>query len=144
MYRVLITIALLALIPAFYASAGLTGAFFMDRDKEGCEAKGVCAPTNNSPVPDVVGKSVKDACQSLKKRGYAGGIFAEKVNGKIAPGHVLAQEPKDGYRGAKGQLVHLVVRNLSPRKRWLRVPTAWTAGETRRCRDSCWRRVCNS
>lgn len=86
-------------------------------DNEGCEAKSVCAPTNNKPVPDLVGKSIQVACQSLGRRGYAGAIFAVKDSGKVAPGHVLAQEPRRGYRGGKGQLVHLTESKPLPKKR---------------------------
>ena len=70
---------------------------------------GVLAPPNDGPVPDVVGLEAKAACRALLRSGYAGGVFGEVESADVRPGHVARQDPKPGYVGGEGQLVHLFV-----------------------------------
>lgn len=69
----------------------------------------VGAPPSDRPVPDVVGMKAETACRALLRSGYAGGIFGEAGAADVGPGRVVEQDPKPGYEGGEGQLVHLVV-----------------------------------
>lgn len=69
---------------------------------------GVLGPSNDRPVPGVVGRRIGAACRALGRHGYAGEIFGVRAAGE-RPGRVVEQDPGPGYRGGEGQLVHLVV-----------------------------------
>lgn len=76
---------------------------------EGSSGSGVGAQPSDRLVPDVGGMEAGAACRALLRRGYAGGIFCETREAGMDPGRVVKQDPKPGYEGGEGQLVHLVV-----------------------------------
>ena len=68
----------------------------------------VLAPSNDKPVPDVVGMGVEAACRTLGRSDYAGGIFVVKRSDEVGPGRVVAQDPKPGAKYGLGGSVHLI------------------------------------
>jgi hypothetical protein len=83
-------------------------------DPEGCPDFGSCdAPTNDEPVPDVVGMKLEEACRTLDRSGY-GGVFAGgPVDDPAKLGRVVGQHPPPGSTDFEGRLVHLLVSRSS-------------------------------
>ena len=52
-------------IAAFYLALGFTGGFIRVVSEDECPDNGACAPSNDEPVPNVVGIKVEDACREL-------------------------------------------------------------------------------
>ena len=69
---------------------------------------------NDEPVPNVVGAPVLEACSKLQTRDYNGYVLGEVRNERVAPGHVVSQEPRVGHKGFEGQPVELIVSEPYP------------------------------
>ena len=77
---------------------------------EGTPPNAVGAPENERAVPAVVGMPVKEACQTLGRGDYSGGVFAIRKSARGAgAGSVVAQDPKPGAEYFLGGMVHLIV-----------------------------------
>ncbi len=76
---------------------------------EGSPPNAVGAPENDRAVLAVVGMPVEEACLTLGRGNYSGGIFAIKSARGAGVGSVVAQDPKPGARYFLGGMVHLIV-----------------------------------
>lgn len=65
----------------------------------GCGSGAVCAPPSNStPVPDVVGMRVEEACRTLLREDFLGYVYGKRDDegSSTRPGRVVAQKPRAG------------------------------------------------
>lgn len=65
--------------------------------------------TEQVEVPDVTGKSLKDAQSALVKAGFAVGTTTEEYSDKVDEGNIISQDPQGGQNKAKGSSINLVV-----------------------------------
>ena len=65
--------------------------------------------TEQVEVPDVTGKTSKDAQAALVKAGFAVGTTTEESSDKVKEGNVISQDPAGGQNKPKGSSVNLVV-----------------------------------
>jgi PASTA domain len=77
--------------------------------------EGQRAPRNPLRVPNVVGMTLPDAVQELRRSDYGCAIVREEDRqGAGRARRIVAQEPRSGSKGFEAQLVHLVLSKPLP------------------------------
>ncbi len=93
----------------------LVGCVAVSGEGDECPDQGGCAASNNETVPDVVGRTPKEACRTLESSDYGGVIRTRGDTDGAGEARVVAQDPKPGVEGGYQQGVRLTVSGSIPR-----------------------------